>query len=128
MKEAAATGSAVPEMDMSMANIWEGVASEYGGYTILAVTSGIFMKAIMNTMYPVSGDQALIKSKTPYVMMALYILGVYGFAMAWIFKESEFDPALTLAIFKLGPGCVRLNIGKGCRSGFLFKSITLLIP
>jgi hypothetical protein len=109
MEETLAAGAAsttATEMDMSWDNIMEGIASEYGGYTILAVMSGIYMKALMNTMYPVSGDQATIKSKSPYVYMALYILGVYGFSMSWIFKESDFDPALTLAIFKLGPGYV----------------------
>lgn len=42
-------------------NIVSGTLSDFGGYTTLAVFSGIYMKALMNTMWPVNGDHSQVR-------------------------------------------------------------------
>lgn len=104
---AAGAGAEAPaeEIDMSWEFIWESLCSEFGGYTTLAIATGIFLKALINTMYPVNGQEAQIKSKSPYTYLALFCLGLYGQAMTWIFKETDFQPGLMTSVIKLGPRC-----------------------
>lgn len=91
------------EVPVTLAYVWENVCSEFGGYTLLAISSGLLLKALLNTMYPVNGDEAQLKSKAPYAYMALFSVGVYLQAMCWIFQSTDFKPGMMTSVIKLGP-------------------------